>query len=992
MLSGELRDEMFAANLSAVVRGQAHEVYQNSDLFFSNTYATERVQSFVREVIGRLSGRDPAAAAFFRLDTPFGGGKTHTLITLYHLLGSKLSDESLQKIGVESASMPLQPVKVVTIVGGDLEPADGVRHGDLLVRHMWGEIAHQLGGADGYKKIENADTGGVAPGPHFLDELVGDDPVLFMIDEPAEYMRRMGASAGQLPAFLKTLSEWVAAPHRPRAFVLTLAWNPESVEAREDAFSTETAEIVASLDETFREIQSVVSRPARVVTPAQRQDIEPILRQRLFKHVDMTASAPTAQAYFTALRDAADRDATLPTDVQQASYLRRLEMAYPFHPSFIDVLDGKLATVPNFQRTRGALRLVARVICRMWERKLNDVGLVHPFCIDLSDPGMVEELVGRLDRTAYAAVIGYDVADSSGGSHAQEIDRNSFAGHPPYAERVATTLLLHSLPDPPAKGASLAELIASVLTPTTEAAHLKRALEYLSHEAWHLDYEGSHYSFRTEPSLNKIVLDETQTVSLHDARSEVDRRVRQIWRSAGLEVSYFPNATEDLPDTSIGRLVIMHWDTADTSLSKTDVPSTVHQLANYKGVQLDYRRYRNTLFFLVADSSRIEGMLQNARRWLALDRLTRNRRRIEALKLSAEHRERLANWRKEGELNARIGITRAYRHLFYPDGMAQNATAFRRHALNVDDQGNNKLNHTETVLTALVNDLDKVKTSDSPLRSPAVVRQEIFGTGEGALGLDTLVSRYAERPRLPLIIAPTYFQEVVSAGVKRKVWLYYDAPTNVAFDALEPVGDIVFDAEHMVMLPEEVVKRGIAVWRPEPAHTPGVDHLGDGKADNSYKEERAEVRLSKSGEPRKALADLTSNAQDQQWKAIRLLELDWLGEGGDAAHSMGHLRTLMGQVAGSDADVDCELTCEFGDGGSLSTQYRGSYERYMLVAGVLETQASQANKAFVHITLKLTFADGLAVDAPELTDLRDALELVSLGNTNVTAERYAGGS
>ena len=146
----------------------------------------------------------------------------------------------------------------------------------------------------------------------------------------------MGTAAGQLPAFLKTLSEWVAAPDRPRALVLTLAWNPQNAESRHDAFSGETAELVASLDETFREIHSVVSRPARVVTPAQRQDIEPILRQRLFSRVDMTASAPTAEAYFAALREAASRDATLPTDVQRASYLQQLEGTYPFHPSFID--------------------------------------------------------------------------------------------------------------------------------------------------------------------------------------------------------------------------------------------------------------------------------------------------------------------------------------------------------------------------------------------------------------------------------------------------------------------------------------------------------------------------------------------------------------------------------------------------------------------------------------------------------------------------------
>ena len=993
VLTGELRDEMFAANLSAVVRGEAHQVYQDPDLFFANTYPTGRAQSFVREVVGRLSGRDPAAAAFFRLDTPFGGGKTHALISLYHLIASNPSAESLLTMGVDAATMPSEQVKVVTVVGGDLEPADGVRRGDAVVRHMWGEIAWQLGGADGYKKVQIADSRSIAPGPRFLDELVGDSPVLFMIDEPAEYMRRMGDSAGQLPAFLKTLSEWVTAPDRPRVLVLTLAWNPETSESQGDAFAGETSELVTALDETFREIQSVVSRPARVVTPSERQDIEPILRRRLFKDVDMSSAAPAAEAYHTALRDAAARDTALPTDVQQASYRQHLEAAYPFHPSFIKVLDGKLATLPNFQRTRGALRFVARVIRGMWEQNRNDVALIHPFCVDLSDPGMVEELVGRLDRTAYASVVSYDVANSGGTSHAQEIDRNRFTGHPAYTERVATTLLLHSLPEPPARGASLPELMAGVLTPGTDPAHPQRALEYLSNEAWHLDYEGNHYSFRTEPSLNKIVLDETQAISQHDARTEVDRRVRQIWRSAGFEVSFFPNATEDLPDTTSGRLVLMHWDTADVTSSRNDVPPTVHQLANYKGVQQDFRRYRNTLYFLVADSDRKEAMLQAARRWLALDGLVRGRDRVEELRLSDEHRERLGNWHKEGELNVRIAITRAYRHLYYPDGMDQNAIAFRHHALNVDDQGSSKVNHTETILNVLVNDLDKVKTSDSGLRAPVRVKQEVFGSSDGSLALSTLLERYSERPRLPLIISPTYFQEIVSAGVKNGTWLYYDVGQGTAYDTLDPVGDIMFDSAHMLMLPDEVARGGLSVWSPEPKpESPKKDDDQEVKDVPEPPYDESVASLERSGEPRRALAELTALAQDLGWTSLRLLSMNWVGQDGDASLSMSHLRTLMGQIAGSDASVDCNLTCQFGEDGVLATQYQGEYARYQSMAGTLETQASQADSAFAELTLTLRFADGMGIGAPELSDLREAFDLVSLGHTTFKAERHDGGS
>ncbi len=993
VLSGELRDEMFAANLSEVVRGDAHETYQDPDKFFANTYLTERVRSFLNEVVGRLSGKDSTAAAFFRLDTPFGGGKTHTLISLYHLLASKRSPDYLRAMGVDPADVP-DTVKVVTVVGGDLNPADGVRKGDSVVHHIWGEIAYQLGGEEGYELVRNADRQGIAPGPQFLDALADDSPILFMIDEPAEYMRRMGSSAGQLPAFLKTLSEWATAANRPRALVLTLAWGHETRQGGMDAFAKETSELVEKLDETFREIQSVVSRPARVVTPSQRQDIEPILRRRLFESVDMTAATPTADAYFSALREAAGRDTPLPADVVQASYRKQIEDAYPFHPSFIEVMDGKLATIPNFQRTRGALRLVSRVIRRIWEQKQNDAALIHPFCVDLSDPETVEELVGRLDRSAYSAVVSYDVASTTGNAHAQEIDSDSFAGHPPYAQRVAVTLLLHSLPDPPAKGANLNELLASVLTPSSDPAHLRKALEYLSSEAWHLDYEGTRYTFRTEPSLNKIVLDETQAVSRHDARSELGRRIRQIWRTAGLEVRYFPDATEDLDDTTNGKLVLMHWDTADVTSAKNATPPKVQELANYKGVQQDFRRYRNTSFFLVADSDRTEGMFQAARRWLALEHLVQHRNRMDEMKLSQEHRDRLRNWHREGELSVRVAITRAYRHLFYPQGMEKSRTAFGHHALMIDDQGHGRINHTETILKVLEEDLEKVKTASAGLRSPVMVKQETFGAGEGVMALDMLMERYAERPRLPLIIAPTYFQEIVRAGVVNKTWLYYDAVKDIAFDTLESVTDIVLDSQHMLMLGDEAVKRGVRVWAPTAQGKEETEREDDGKVSDVGTSgdggSTSQVELTGEGEPRKALADAIAKAKDQGWKSFISIALEWQGEDRDAHSSMSHLRTLMGQTPGGEAGVSCKLTCEFGDGGVLDTSYTGSYERYRSVANTLEAQASQAKKAFVNMSLTFGFTDGLEVDGQEISDLREALELVSLGHTIVTAKRHDG--
>ena len=142
----------------------------------------------------------------------------------------------MSAIGLSPDDLPEQPVRVVTIVGGDLDPADGVVKDSVKVRHMWGEIAHQLGGAEGYGLVAAADANNMAPGPQFLESLTGDKPVLIMIDEPAEYMRRMGPSAPQLPAFIKTLSEWATAAGKPRALVMTLAWNPNREQGQTDAF------------------------------------------------------------------------------------------------------------------------------------------------------------------------------------------------------------------------------------------------------------------------------------------------------------------------------------------------------------------------------------------------------------------------------------------------------------------------------------------------------------------------------------------------------------------------------------------------------------------------------------------------------------------------------------------------------------------------------------------------------------------------------------
>ena len=991
VLSGEIRDEMFAARLSDVTQGKAHPVYQDPEQFFANTYPTERMRSFLREVMGRLSGVDKTASALFRLDTPFGGGKTHALIALYHLATCRLPEDTLHRLGVSEDVLLSDRVKVVAVVGDDLDPANGVqKEGDVRVHHLWGEIAYQLGGAAGYEIVRRSDEQGSAPGPQFLEKLVADHPTLILIDEPALYMRKMQRTAGQLPAFLKTLTEWVTTSASRTVLVLTLAWNPEQKRPTGDAFAEENRALVEALEHVFAEVTSVASRPAKVVTPAQAVDIAPILRQRLFQQVDMTAASSIAEAYSQSLRQASDRGTPLPMSAVQVSYREALERSYPFHPSLIEVLDGKLATIPNFQRTRGALRLLTRVIRRLWHERQPDELLIHPFSVDLSDPDIVDELSGRLDRPAFRSVVTYDIADTGVRSHAQATDEERFADHLRYTQRIATTIFLHSLTEPPARGIDLDELLLTTLCPSSDPAHLQKALQYLQDEAWHLDFEASTYFFRTEPSLNKIVIDETAQLPLHESRAEVDRRIRQLWRDAGLEVEYFPDEPSQLDDEAKGRLVIVHWDTAAFRQADKGVPGNVRELWEYAGVQRGYRRFRNTLFFLLADADRCERMVQQARRWLALDRLLRDSSKLDAYKLSREHRQRLDTWRKEANLEARVAITRAYCHLFYPVGETDSAyKPFAHHTLQVEDQGDTRANHTERALGRL-RELDKVKSADDAPLASSWIRQNVFGKGENSAAMQSLFERFAERVRLPLLLEPTYLKEIVRIGIRAKEWLYYDQDANLAYDTDQDLPDIVIDERHEVVLPQEAKARGMPIHRRERPEREAEERKRIREQPGLFDEKKTTLEVE--GEPRRALSDLIALAKDASWGAIGSLNLRWQGDGTDVQPRLSGIRTVLGQLPRAKIQVDLSVACRHDDGSSWQTVFKGPVGRYQSLASTLENLAGQAQEANASIGLTLEFTGGLAVEDADFEDLRDVFELAGLGRTKFVAHLFEGRS
>ncbi|MBI4640170.1 MAG: ATP-binding protein, partial [Candidatus Tectomicrobia bacterium] len=281
VIHGELKDEIFAARLKDVMDGTAERVYQDPRIFFDNTYPTGGLKTLLAEALGRLTGIKPTSSSIIRLETAFGGGKTHSLIALYHVCHNRVEPDWIRKL-IDPTTLPLEPIpRIAGVVGSDLDPDNGLNHGDVTTFTPWGELAYQLGGVEGYRIVERSDQQGTAPGAPTLGRLVGDEPALIMFDEVARFLRVAkgkqignGTLADQTIAFLMALLEMAASKSRV-VVVYTLATTG-------DAFGKETEE----LQEELAEAKGVSARQERVITSTGETEMAAIVTHRLFRRID----------------------------------------------------------------------------------------------------------------------------------------------------------------------------------------------------------------------------------------------------------------------------------------------------------------------------------------------------------------------------------------------------------------------------------------------------------------------------------------------------------------------------------------------------------------------------------------------------------------------------------------------------------------------------------------------------------------------------------
>ena len=654
--TGRYDQAEFAANLGEVIAGKADAEYQDPIEFFDRTYLTEGMRRLLATTVKRVAGKD--GEPIVQLKTAFGGGKTHSMLALYHLLRGEVGIDQMEgaeRILHEAEVTELPTARFAVIVGTDLNPSRTQTVNDVTTRTLWGNIAAQLGGQEGYAIVKAADKKSVAPGANDLTTLLNEfGPAIILIDELVAYTRNIygvnGLPAGSFDAnltFVQSLTEAVKNAERSQL----VASIPESdIEIGGEAGQAALARI-----------QHTIGRLEGIWRPVGADEGFEIVRRRLFSPVkDQTARDAVCRA-FTQLYD--ENPADFPVECRDAPYLDRLRRAYPIHPELFDRLYDDWSPLENFQKTRGVLRLMAAVIHYLWVNQ-DRSGLILPGSIPLDSPLVREELLRYLPEN-WNTVVDKDVDGNRSEPRAIDASLPRF-GENSAARRVARTIFMGSAPHgsgQAVRGLEEMRIRLGVVQPDEPVAVFNDATKHLTDRLTHLYTRAQRYWYDTHPNLRRTMEDRAAKLEPEIVETEVVRRLRQQTQRRGDFRAVHPcPLSADVPDESTARLVILP-------------PTTGHQartqnseaLATALGI-LDKRgdiprTYRNMLIFVAPDTGEWDSLERETRRYLAWDSIIQE---VEALNLDANQRREASRGKEQSNDTVGMRLNEAYSWLLVP--------------------------------------------------------------------------------------------------------------------------------------------------------------------------------------------------------------------------------------------------------------------------------------------------------------------------------------
>ncbi len=535
----------FAIALEQVVSRIAPPDYSDPEQFFSRTCFTRALTEHSGMVLRRLSGRTENTAPVLTLITQFGGGKTHTLTSLYHLANAGRDAHSLPGVSVllRNAGIADSPnARVGVFVGNAWDPSEGRET-------PWIDLARQLAGDAGVAALGHA-AQTTPPGTEALARVFAsaNAPVLLLFDEVLNFVNRHRGMAESFHAFLQNLTVAVTgATHAaavislPRSQVEMTEWDQEWQDR----------------------ITKVVRRVARDLIANDESEISEVVRRRLFEDLGRERIRQNvARAYADWCFE---RTARLPsewtavdtatTGSRARDFLRkRFESSYPFHPSTLSVFQRKWRALPQFQQTRGALAMLAQWISWAAQdqfRRARTEPLITLGSAPLDVPEFRAVVLGQLGESRLDVAIDADIAGQT--AHSKALDADAKGALSDIHRRVGTAILFESSGGQVDKVAHLPELRFALGEPEVETTTVDSAASALEKTGFFMRRVGTDgYRIHHQATLRKVVSDRRASL---DEETEIRPALRKLvegefTRGASVPIVYFPedgDAVQDSP-------------------------------------------------------------------------------------------------------------------------------------------------------------------------------------------------------------------------------------------------------------------------------------------------------------------------------------------------------------------------------------------------------------------------------------------------------------
>ena len=673
---GHYQQAEFAADLWQVYLGEGVSEYQDPAEFFRRTFLTGSLRRLLVNAVKRLTANqgDPVV----QLQTNFGGGKTHSMLALFHLFSGASLDRlpGVEDLLQEAGEVQLPAVKRVVLVGNRISPGNPVTKADgTQVRTLWGELAWQLGLASGgenearkaYERVRADDELATSPGDTLRTLLNDYGPSLILIDEWVAYARQLHDEA-DLPAgsfetqftFAQALSESAKLANKCLLVI--------SLPASETTNSAETVEVGGLRGrESLNSLRNVIGRVESPWRPASAEESFEIVRRRLFQPITDQANFiqrdNVARAYCDLYRN---NKQDFPSECGETAYENRIKAAYPIHPEVFERLYTDWSTLQNFQRTRGVLRLMAAVIHSLWANG-DRSPLIMPASILLDEPSVQSELNHYLPDN-WPPVIERDIDGPNSLPYKTDGEVPNLGAYSA-CRSVARTIFLGSAPIPAAANQGLEDrrIKLGCVSPGASVSLYGDAMRRLASTATYLYQDGTRYWYSTQPTVTTLA--ESRAEEFRRNRDSVDKeienRLREDLSNRGdfKAVHVFPASGQDVQDDYGARLVVLGpgFPHAREQEKATSAVSASKAIWEFRGSTP--RLFRNGLAFLAADQARLDDLEDAVRRYLAWQSILNERERLDL----PPHQVKQAETRKQESDNAvrgRIGET--YQWLLVP--------------------------------------------------------------------------------------------------------------------------------------------------------------------------------------------------------------------------------------------------------------------------------------------------------------------------------------